>query len=717
MARIELQDVSKVYTGGVRAVNALSLDIPDGDFMVFVGPSGCGKSTALRMVAGLEDITEGEIRIGDRVVNDMPPKDRDIAMVFQNYALYPHMTVEDNLAFGLQLRKTPKDEQKKRVAEAAKMLALEPFLKRKPAALSGGQRQRVAMGRAIVRNPQAYLMDEPLSNLDAKLRVSMRAQLASLHERLGVTTIYVTHDQIEAMTLGTRVAVLKDGELMQVDTPQMLFDAPDNLFVATFIGSPAMNLVEAKLVKDEGPALVFADHKVPLPAELVRHPRGPGGLCRQAADRRAAPQLVGGCGLCAGRLAPDQGRGRGDRGAGVGGQCDLPDGRPPGPSRCDDRQVRQGGQRRGRSGRGGRRGPVAVDGQGQPQDPGQDRPQHRHGRRHLRVPLLRRRHRPGHRPRHRGRRRPRTTGSEVRPGVTRVAFLGLGRMGAPMAGRLSNAGHDLVVWSRTRAHAEALADRAEVAGSPAEAGSKADVAVTMLADGAALEEVVLGRDGLAGGLGSGSLLIDMSTTGPAPARKVAKALEERGVGFVDAPVAGSVGPASEGTLAIMVGGPDEAVERARPLLEVLGDPRRTWHVGPVGAGQAAKLMVNLVLGGVTVAVAEGYTLGRVLGLSPDDALDVLEGASVATQTVRSKRDMLRSGDYGDPGFRLALMHKDLRLAVDAARAARASLPGTERVAELYAGAKGRGLADQDYAAVAAYLASMAPLLEHTPPES
>ncbi|HEV2930167.1 MAG TPA: sn-glycerol-3-phosphate ABC transporter ATP-binding protein UgpC [Propionibacteriaceae bacterium] len=274
MARIELQDVSKVYGGNVRAVNALSLDIPDGDFMVFVGPSGCGKSTALRMVAGLEDITEGEIRIGDRVVNDMPPKDRDIAMVFQNYALYPHMTVEDNLAFGLQLRKTPKEEQKKRVAEAARMLALEPFLKRKPAALSGGQRQRVAMGRAIVRNPQAYLMDEPLSNLDAKLRVSMRAQLAALHERLGVTTVYVTHDQIEAMTLGTRVAVLKDGELMQVNTPQTLFDAPANLFVATFIGSPAMNLAEAKLVKDQGPALVFADHKVPLPAQLVAERQG-----------------------------------------------------------------------------------------------------------------------------------------------------------------------------------------------------------------------------------------------------------------------------------------------------------------------------------------------------------------------------------------------------------------------------------------------------------
>jgi multiple sugar transport system ATP-binding protein len=259
MARIELEDVSKVYGGTTRAVNQLSLDIPDGDFMVFVGPSGCGKSTALRMVAGLEDITEGEIRIGDRVVNDMPPKDRDIAMVFQNYALYPHMTVEDNLAFGLQLRKTPKDEQKRRVAEAAKMLALEPFLKRKPAALSGGQRQRVAMGRAIVRNPQAYLMDEPLS---------------TLHERLGVTTIYVTHDQIEAMTLGSRVAVLKDGELMQVNTPQSLFDAPANLFVATFIGSPAMNLADAKLVRDQGPAIVFADYKIPLPDQLVADREG-----------------------------------------------------------------------------------------------------------------------------------------------------------------------------------------------------------------------------------------------------------------------------------------------------------------------------------------------------------------------------------------------------------------------------------------------------------
>jgi 3-hydroxyisobutyrate dehydrogenase len=300
--------------------------------------------------------------------------------------------------------------------------------------------------------------------------------------------------------------------------------------------------------------------------------------------------------------------------------------------------------------------------------------------------------------------------------VTRVAFLGLGRMGAPMAGRLSSAGHELVVWSRTSAHAEALADRAEVAGTPAEAAAKAEVAITMLADGGALEEVVLGRDGLADGLAHGSLLVDMSTTGPAPARKVAKALEPRGVAFVDAPVAGSVGPAAEGTLAVMAGGDAEAVERARPLLAVLGDPERTWHVGPVGAGQAAKLMVNLVLGGVMATVAEGFTLGRVLGLSPEDALDVLEGASVAARTVAGKRGKLASGDYGQAGFRLALMHKDLRLAVDAARAARASLPGAERVAELFAGAKGRGLADQDYSAVAAYLASMAPLMEHTSPE-
>jgi multiple sugar transport system ATP-binding protein len=275
MARIELDHVTKVYPGAPPAVNDLTLDIPDGSFMVLVGPSGSGKSTALRMVAGLESVTEGEIRIDGRVVNDVPSKDRDIAMVFQNYALYPHMTVEENLSFGLQLHKVPRQEQTRRVAETARILGLEPFLERKPAALSGGQRQRVAMGRAIVRDPQVFLMDEPLSNLDAKLRVSTRAQLAALHDRLGATTIYVTHDQIEAMTLGTQVAVLKDGQLMQVDEPQNLFDAPANLFVATFIGSPAMNLAEGRLVRDDGGgvAVVFADHRVPVPEEAIaEHP-------------------------------------------------------------------------------------------------------------------------------------------------------------------------------------------------------------------------------------------------------------------------------------------------------------------------------------------------------------------------------------------------------------------------------------------------------------
>jgi multiple sugar transport system ATP-binding protein len=266
MAKIALENVDKVYAGGVKAVDGLNLEIRDGEFMVLVGPSGCGKSTALRMIAGLEDITGGSITIGDRVVNDLAPKDRDIAMVFQNYALYPHMTVEQNLAFGLQLRGTPKPEIKQRVGEAAKMLGLEQYLKRKPAALSGGQRQRVAMGRAIVREPQAFLMDEPLSNLDAKLRVSMRASLNQLHERLGVTTVYVTHDQVEAMTLGDRVCVLREGRLQQVDTPQRLFDNPVNLFVAGFIGSPAMNFVTARLVRGDGGGHVdFAGFQLPVP--------------------------------------------------------------------------------------------------------------------------------------------------------------------------------------------------------------------------------------------------------------------------------------------------------------------------------------------------------------------------------------------------------------------------------------------------------------------
>ncbi len=269
MAQIVLDRVDKVFPGGVRAVDGLSLDISDGEFMVLVGPSGCGKSTALRSIAGLDEITSGTISIGGRVVNDLPPKDRDIAMVFQNYALYPHMTVEQNLAFGLQQRKTAKDEIRRRVTEVAKMLGLEEYLRRKPAALSGGQRQRVAMGRAIVREPQAFLMDEPLSNLDAKLRVSMRASLSQLHERLGVTTVYVTHDQVEAMTLGQRVCVLREGKLQQADTPQALFNAPVNLFVAGFIGSPAMNFVTARLVRDDGPAVTFAGHRLWVPASLL----------------------------------------------------------------------------------------------------------------------------------------------------------------------------------------------------------------------------------------------------------------------------------------------------------------------------------------------------------------------------------------------------------------------------------------------------------------
>jgi len=291
-------------------------------------------------------------------------------------------------------------------------------------------------------------------------------------------------------------------------------------------------------------------------------------------------------------------------------------------------------------------------------------------------------------------------------------------MGAPMAGRLADAGHELTVWSRNRAHADSFAaahlERVTVAGSAAEAGAGAEVAVTMLTDGGVVEEVVLGRDGLASRLAPRAVLLDMSTTGPGPARKLARALEPRGVEFVDAPVAGSVGPAAEGTLAIMVGGGDQAVARVRPLLAILGDEQRTWHLGPVGAGQAAKLMVNVVLGGVMAAVAEGFTLGRTLGLDAADALDVLEGASAGAQTVRSKRDKLLSGNYQEAGFRLALMHKDLRLALDASRAARASLPGVERVAELFAGAKGQGLADLDYAAVAAYLARMSPGLERRP---
>ena len=256
MASVTYKNIYKRF-GDVTAVRDVSIDIADKEFIVFVGPSGCGKSTCLRMLAGLEEISDGQILIGDRIVNDVPPKDRDIAMVFQSYALYPHMSVYDNMAFGLKLRKTPKAEIDRRVNEAAEILGLQQLLDRKPKALSGGQRQRVAVGRAIVREPAVFLMDEPLSNLDAKLRVSARAEISKLHKRLGTTFIYVTHDQVEAMTMGDRIAVLKDGELMQIDSPRTLYTLPNNIFVAGFIGSPSMNFFNATLVGEEG--RLFAD--------------------------------------------------------------------------------------------------------------------------------------------------------------------------------------------------------------------------------------------------------------------------------------------------------------------------------------------------------------------------------------------------------------------------------------------------------------------------
>ena len=278
MASLSLRNICKKYPGGVLAVQDFNLEIKDKEFIILVGPSGCGKSTTLRMVAGLEEISGGELYIGDRLVNDVAPKDRDIAMVFQNYALYPHMTVYDNMAFGLKLRKTPKEEIKRRVEEAARILDIEHLLQRKPAALSGGQRQRVALGRAIVREPKVFLLDEPLSNLDAKLRAQMRTEISKLHLRLGTTFIYVTHDQTEAMTMGTRIVVMKDGIIQQVDTPQHLYDMPCNSFVAGFIGSPQMNFLDAKILEEDG--TFFAEfgsedtktrsgvkYKIKLPAE------------------------------------------------------------------------------------------------------------------------------------------------------------------------------------------------------------------------------------------------------------------------------------------------------------------------------------------------------------------------------------------------------------------------------------------------------------------
>jgi multiple sugar transport system ATP-binding protein len=271
MAGITFDHVTKEFSDGTIAVSNLSLEIRDGEFLVLVGPSGCGKTTALRMIAGLEVISEGTISIGGEIVNDVHVKQRDIAMVFQNYALYPHMSVRDNMAFGLKMRKVPKAEIDERVDEAARILGLGEYLHRKPRALSGGQRQRVAMGRAIVRHPRAFLMDEPLSNLDAKLRIQMRAEISRIQRELNVTTVYVTHDQTEAMTMGDRVAVMRLGELQQVDTPQALYDAPANLFVAGFIGSPAMNLVEASIARDgDGLTAAFGEHAVRLAPELLQ---------------------------------------------------------------------------------------------------------------------------------------------------------------------------------------------------------------------------------------------------------------------------------------------------------------------------------------------------------------------------------------------------------------------------------------------------------------
>jgi multiple sugar transport system ATP-binding protein len=270
MAEVVFDHVEKVYDNGFKAVHELTFDIHDGEFLVLVGPSGCGKTTALRMIAGLEEISDGTIAIGGRVVNDLTPKERDIAMVFQNYALYPHLTVAENIAFGLRLRKEPKKQINEKIEWAGKLLGLTQYLNNRPKELSGGQRQRVAMGRAIVREPQVFLMDEPLSNLDAKLRVQMRAEIAKIQREVGVTTVYVTHDQIEAMTMGDRVAVMRKGELQQLGAPQALYDNPENLFVASFIGSPAMNLIEGEIVRSNGDLGVqLGDQQLPVPAEVA----------------------------------------------------------------------------------------------------------------------------------------------------------------------------------------------------------------------------------------------------------------------------------------------------------------------------------------------------------------------------------------------------------------------------------------------------------------
>ena len=309
MTDIRLERVTKIFSGDVAAVDDVTLEIRDGEFVVLVGPSGCGKSTLLRMIAGLEDVTDGTVSIGGRDVTELAPRHRDIAMVFQNYALYPHMTVRQNLGYGLKVRRTSKQEVSTRVAEVAKMLGLDELLDRRPAHLSGGQRQRVAMGRAIVREPQAFLMDEPLSNLDAKLRVGMRASLSQLHARLGVTTVYVTHDQVEAMTLGHRVAVMRHGKILQVDAPQTLYREPRDLFVAAFIGSPAMNLVEAR-VEGDGRRL--------RPVSRSAGPAPPPASGNVGCRARHPPRVLRGRGVRIGCPSHDRRARRGPRGGGLG---------------------------------------------------------------------------------------------------------------------------------------------------------------------------------------------------------------------------------------------------------------------------------------------------------------------------------------------------------------------------------------------------------------
>ncbi len=395
MAEVRFERVSKVYPDGTRAVSEMQLEIADQEFMVLVGPSGCGKTTALRMVAGLEEISDGQLTIGERVVNDLPSRDRDIAMVFQSYALYPHLSVYENIAFGLRLKKVPKDEIDRRVRDAARVLDLTEWLGRKPRNLSGGQRQRVAMGRAIVRHPQAFLMDEPLSNLDAKLRVQMRAEIARLQDDLGVTTIYVTHDQVEAMTMGDRVAVMRRGELQQVATPQELYDRPVNVFVGGFIGSPAMNLVEARLERSgDDYAVELGDQRLTLAPELV--------AARPALAQWAGRELVLGIrpeSLEDAAVAGDPPDGLRLRGAGDAARGARVGGRRPRDGHGARRAHRRGARAGARQGdRGTRRRHRRGDGRraALPEIARRRGRADRAGRRHRRPSLLRSGNRAGH---------------------------------------------------------------------------------------------------------------------------------------------------------------------------------------------------------------------------------------------------------------------------------------------------------------------------------